>query len=150
MNIEDYYKQAKAWQDQAAEAERYAAAQVEKETEAEWKSIAAMIRETLPIEGMIIYETRMGQFNELPSQFLGHSVDCQIDPANQENMKLPVNDPRRNMDGVIRVSIFIDNDNQKTEWEVYNYTVWVNGVPTCFDNPHAAFLAAYKPAKVEA
>ncbi len=149
MNIHDFYKQAKAWLDQAEEAHRMAAAEKEKQTRAEWLKISDLLHEIFPFAGMTIHSTYKGQFEELPTRYYSQSVDCQIFQENRDNMKYPESDPRRCMDGVIRVTVYQDQEKKSGEWEVFYFTVWVEGQPQNFDNPNAAFLAAYENAKVE-
>jgi hypothetical protein len=145
MNIEDFYQQARAWQDQEEEAQRIAARKLEEEAKVEWRKINDAIRAALPIEAMSIHETSVGQFDQFPSIFRGQTVDCQIFPKNRENMKYSPNDVRRRTEGVIRVLVAVPEEEvENAYWEVIDYQVWVDGQLKLFDNPNAAFLAAYK------
>jgi hypothetical protein len=147
MDIEDFYKQAKAWQRQQGEAERLAEKEFQMKIAAEWKLIAGCIRKELPIEGMTIHETSVNQFGEFPQHGVIQQVDCQIDPSLRDVMKTPPSD-RDSMKGIIRVRVINDASYQDEDWHVYEYEVWVDGASKRFDRANEAFIAVYEGLQV--
>jgi hypothetical protein len=143
-----FYQQALQWKHHQEEAERQAGVERGQEINAEWKKIADLIREALPIQGMTIHETIRGEFSELPRKGITYSVDCQIDPTRRELMQMPpING--RSMCGVIRVTVEGGYQEGQTVWHIDGYEVWLKGECTRFENPNEAFIAAYEGMQVQ-
>lgn len=143
MDLTTFYQHALQWRRQKEEAERLAAAERAENVKAEWKMIADLIREALPIQGMTIHETIQGEFDELPRAGVIYALDCQIDPARREQMRFS-EEYRGDMRGVIRVKVLTDPADENPRWKIIGYEVWVNGSCTLFRQPEPSFLAAFE------
>jgi hypothetical protein len=144
MDLGSFYLHALQWKHQKEEEERQITEEQLEKITATWKIIAGLIREALPIEGMTLHETDADMFTSAPKQ--GHliDIDCCLDPALLDSMMYLDQHFTRN---VIRVRVCWDLETAEPCWKILKYIIYVDGKAIDFDNPYAAFLAAYSPAE---
>jgi hypothetical protein len=146
MNISDYYKQARAWQDQKEEAERIAAQKRDEEIKAEWKLLYEMARSAFNIEPMYVYEARKGQINEYPKHIDTDTLVVFFDPSLKDKVERCEG---MYVQGTIRV--YFNRDINSGSWSIISYFVSdKNGGSQYYDDPRSAFLEVYNPERMVA
>jgi len=141
MDITEYYRHAVLWKHQKEEAERLQVQETGAAIQARWKEIASIIREALPIEGMLIMETWSGQFQSLPDQIRLMELDCLIDPTLQD---LVARGQGSLVPGVIRVRVYWDHSEDLQGWKILKYLVLVDEKSAEFETAYEAFLQVYQ------
>jgi hypothetical protein len=140
LDLNTFYHHALQWKHRQDEAEQLAEQERQRNIKGSWETIARVIREALPIEGMTLHETEANQFDHAPLQGRLIDVDCCLDPQSKERL---AHGDGELIDGVIRVRILWDMVDAFPDWKILKYIVLVDRQMTDFANPYAAFLAAY-------
>lgn len=140
MDINEYYRHAMLWKHQKEATERLQAQEVTAAIQARWKEIASMLREALPIEGMLIMETWPGQFQGCPDPVRLIDLDCLIDPVLQDEV---ARGQGSLLPGVIRARVYWDHTQGEEGWKILKYLVLVDGISTEFEIAYEAFLQVY-------
>lgn len=152
MDLQTYYQHARMLQHQAEEADRMEAEKQSEVIKSAWRLVAAKVRELLPIEGMKFLSTYEGQFNEPPSHHMAFDIDLVIRP---ECLPIPLGEftihrsEIENREGVIRATVFWNDEATPPSWDVHSWTVRVKGQDERYDAPYVAFIKAYEELQGE-
>ena len=138
MDLQTFYKHALDWKHQNEMAEQLQAEQMAEAIKAQWKRIAELIREALPIKGMTLHETERGMFSDFPKPGRLIDIDCCFDPAMQDEQAMSDGELLR---GIIRVRVLWDKEEEDQHWKILKYMVMVDGRSVEFENAYFAFLA---------